>query len=339
MDNQYDGQNEKAISSISICGRITLNMHSLNNEGGEGNQTLTRQVTIIDEKGEFATVNAVSGDMLKHIQAEHFWKIAVDEKLALSSACKRFSANRITESPEFTSSFEKKTPDVQVLEMLIQQSSLSDVEGILVTNNNKNVPRKSCAEFGWLIALPDKSKTENHFHVKFVSDSGTRESGTGENLGQTPFHRPANSGIYAFVANFDLSRVGYNDISKRYAISDTEREKRVTAFLKSILFSFINPNGAMRNTQNPHVVNFVGVIAVSSKGLPAPTISPINTGYDKEIEQIARNLNQLEESAIEILPFKSLAEFSQTFTALINTAKGMKLNEIIENGSTVTEGN
>jgi CRISPR-associated protein Cst2 len=31
----------KNISSISISGELTLNMHSLNNEGGEGNQILT----------------------------------------------------------------------------------------------------------------------------------------------------------------------------------------------------------------------------------------------------------------------------------------------------------
>ncbi len=39
----------KQLSSLSICGRLILNMHSLNNEGGEGNQILTRQVTIVDK--------------------------------------------------------------------------------------------------------------------------------------------------------------------------------------------------------------------------------------------------------------------------------------------------
>ena len=30
-------ENKKVIASISISGEITLNLHSLNNEGGEGN--------------------------------------------------------------------------------------------------------------------------------------------------------------------------------------------------------------------------------------------------------------------------------------------------------------
>ena len=40
------------IASISISGEITLNLHSLNNEGGEGNQIITRQLSIIDKNGE-----------------------------------------------------------------------------------------------------------------------------------------------------------------------------------------------------------------------------------------------------------------------------------------------
>jgi CRISPR-associated protein Cst2 len=45
-------ETNKIIASISISGEITLNLHSLNNEGGEGNQIITRQVTIVDKAGE-----------------------------------------------------------------------------------------------------------------------------------------------------------------------------------------------------------------------------------------------------------------------------------------------
>jgi CRISPR-associated protein Cst2 len=37
------------IVSLSIAARMTLNMHSLNNEGGEGNQIQTRMIDIVDE--------------------------------------------------------------------------------------------------------------------------------------------------------------------------------------------------------------------------------------------------------------------------------------------------
>lgn len=319
--------NSKVLSSLSICGRITLNMHSLNNEGGEGNQILTRQVTIVDKEGKLATVNAVSGDMLKHIQAEHLWHIAIQQNLQLCSACRQFNANRITASSTFSGAFNRNTPDTDVLNLLVTSCAIDDLEGILVTNNNKNVPRKSCAEFGWLIALPDKSKTENFFHVKYVSDAGTAQGEEGANVGQNIFHRPANSGVYALVANFDLYRIGYNDISKRYAIGDPERANRYKAFLQSILYTFIKPKGAMRNTQNPHIVNFEGVIATSSKAIPAPTVSPINDEYNSQVDNIKNSLNKIEADAIETDSFNSLAEFSEKMAELINSSKPFKLKE------------
>ncbi|WP_242056606.1 hypothetical protein [Nostoc sp. FACHB-152] len=64
--------------SISISGSLSWQLHALNNEGNEGNQSLTRRYYII-QKGmnEPDSVNGVSGDMLKHIQAEHLHRVAI----------------------------------------------------------------------------------------------------------------------------------------------------------------------------------------------------------------------------------------------------------------------
>ena len=364
---------KKQISSLSISGRITLDMHSLNNEGGEGNQILTRQVTIINKEGEPVTVNAVSGDMLKHIQAEHLYNIAIETGLKLCNSCKVFNANRITGDEEFKSWLkqlpvilfeeedkkkyaelnqeleknkgnkekektikkkikkieEKYPPSQHILHEVIKRCTIDDIEGILITNEGNNVPRKSVVEFGWLIALPEASKTENFFHVKLVPDAG-KETGKGEegaNVGQNIFHRPANSGVYALVSNFDLCRIGYNDISKVYAIDDTERQQRYQALLKSILYTFLKPTGAMRNTQNPHIVNFEGVISYSSSSIPAPTVSALNDNYDKEIKGIAENLNKIVEGSIDVEEFSSLKEFTEKFQMIINNTEPVKLAE------------
>lgn len=320
---------KKQISSLSISGRIILDMHSLNNEGGEGNQILTRQVTIIDKNGEPKTVNAVSGDMLKHIQAEHLYNVAVESKLNLCESCKVFNANRITGDEKFTKSFKKTDPDEQVMDLLLKTCAIDDMDGVLVTNNNKNLPRKSIVEFGWLIALPEASKTENFFHVKLIPDAG-KETGEGEegaNRGQNIFHRPANSGIYALVSNFDICRIGYNDISKIYAINDTERQQRYQALLKSILYTFLKPTGAMRNTQNPHIVNFEGVISYSSNSIPAPTVSALNDNYYKEIEGITISLNKIANNSVTVEEFGSLKEFAEKFQGIINDTKPLKLKE------------
>ena len=211
------------INSISISGRITLNMHSLNNEGNEGNQVLTRQATIVDQNGKPATVTAVSGDMLKHIMCEHFWNIATEEKLALSKTSKTFNANRI-----IADDIESKKVDSQsdITNDIIKTCSLCDIAGAMLTELG-NFSRKSVAEFGWLLALPEANQTDNYFHAKYVSDAKSKkeeENQKGDegeekkkgNLGQNIFHRPANSGVYAFVGNFEISRLGYNDISKTY---------------------------------------------------------------------------------------------------------------------------
>jgi len=312
------------IKSLSISGRITLDMHSLNNEGAEGNQTLTRQVTIIDQNGKPATVTAVSGDMLKHILCEHFWKIAREEKLPLSDTSQVFNANRIISSDlKNKTKDELRKQDVATSEV-IKTCSLSDIAGAMITDIG-NFARKSVAEFGWLVAIPEANETESYFHVKFVPDASTTKKGE-ENVGQNIFHRPANSGIYAFVGNLEIARLGYNDISKKYAIGDTERKDRYEALLKSMIYTFIKPNGAMRNTQNPHIVNFEGIITYSTSSCPAPTVSAINDLYKDEIKKTTANLNKIAADSLSTIEFKSLSEFSEKMGEIIKTTEPGKLN-------------
>ena len=322
------------LSSISISGRITLNMHSLNNEGNEGNQVLTRQATIVDQNGKPATVTAVSGDMLKHIMCEHFWNIATEDDLKLSKTSKTFNANRIV-----SGDISKKKSDSQsdITDDIINTCSLCDIAGAMLTDLG-NFSRKSIAEFGWLLALPEANQTESYFHAKYVTDAKAKKkeaSADGEegddkkagNVGQNIFHRPANSGIYAFVGNFEISRLGYNDILKTYPLNDEEREKRYKALLKSVLYTFIKPTGAMRNTQNPHILNFEGVIATSSSICPAPTVSPLNSAYVKEIKATQENLNKITNNSVKCIEFKSLSEFSGKMVDIINNNQPYKLEK------------
>src|SRR5579863_10183308 len=95
------------IASLSIAARATLDMHSLNNEGGEGNQIQTRMVDIVDHRGELHNVNAISGDMLKHVLMEHFYQQARANHVALCESCQRFNANRINADKDFIKSTEK----------------------------------------------------------------------------------------------------------------------------------------------------------------------------------------------------------------------------------------
>lgn len=323
------------IYSLSISARLTLDMHSLNNEGGEGNQIQTRMVDIVAADGRLYNVNAISGDMLKHIQAEHLYRIAQgDAGLPLCSACQVFDANRISADDGFKAQIVGQT-DAQALDLLLQSCTLDDLEGNLITADEKekrSIPRKSIAEFGWVVGVPvdeqgnEQTTTGSYFHVKYATERGesaraaaAADEARRANLGQIPFHRPASSGIYALVTHYELSRIGFNDITRRYTLNEEQRLARHKALLESVLYTFLQPNGAMRAAQLPHIVNAVGIVSYSTKVVPAPMISPLNPDYLKEIDAIALALNTLHEQAVIIRDFGSLGELATIMGELIKT--------------------
>ncbi|MFW6237794.1 MAG: DevR family CRISPR-associated autoregulator [Halanaerobiales bacterium] len=305
----------KRVYSISINGKAGLNLHDLNNEKSEGNQLTTRNVTITDKKGNLATVNAVSGDMLKHIQSGHLFKIASeDESLPLCDGCEMFDANRITVDEDFDEFTAGDHTNQEIVDEMLKLCTLDDVEGILITNNNKNIGRDSAVEFGWLVAVPEEFNSENLFHVKY-SDLEKSE-GTGKNEGQNIFYRPVNSGQYAVVNNLEVARIGYNDLSKEYVLDEEEIAARYKALLKSIMLTYYSPEGAMRNTQSPHLTSFEGVVSVSYTSVPAPTISSLNPDYKEEIQSISETLNSIGEE-VELKQFTSVSGFCEIIRGLI----------------------
>src|SRR5439155_8664946 len=220
------------IASVSIAARATLNMHSLNNEGGEGNQIQTRMVDIVGHDQELHNVNAISGDMLKHVLMEHYYQQARAQHLPLCQGCERFNANRINFDDKFLKSASKK--DYEFIDQTLQACAMDDVAGFLVTEG-RSTPRKSVSEFGWVLGIPGKVRTDSYFHVKYASERGeekriqdAEDQKSGANRGQNIFHRPASSGIYAIVCHLEIARIGYNDISQSYAIGEEERQQRTS---------------------------------------------------------------------------------------------------------------
>ena len=328
----------KPVYGLSISGRLTLEMHSLNNEGGEGNQIMTRVVAVVTPDGEVHKVNAISGDMFKHIQAEHYYLLAKEARLPLCKGCQIFSSGRIVDDGEFmewakerkkikVKGKEKRVwahTDEEVIDALLKRCSLDDTEGTLIAaqqagEGGRSIPRKSVAEFGWVVGIPNKVRTESYFHVRYAS-----ERGGDEGVSQPIFHRPASSGVYAAVATFEIARIGFNDISQTYAIDEAERQRRHETFLKSVMYTYIEPNGAMRGTQNPHIHAFEGVVAVSYGVMPAPTISPLAEDYKEQIARIAQALDP-QGTTLEVRPFANMAEFAEIMREIIATTRPYRL--------------
>ena len=314
---------EKKVYSLSLSARATLDMHSLNNEGGEGNQIQTRMVDIVAGDGKLYNVNAISGDMFKHIQAEHLYHVARNGNgLPLCAACQAFDANRISADAEFMSAIADKS-DAEAIDLMLETCTLDDIEGNLLTGEGRSTPRKSVVEFGWVVGIPEMTTTDSYFHVKYARDRGIAaeegEEARQANLEQRIFHRPTSSGVYAVVSHYEVARIGYNDIAQRYAIDDEARTLRYRALLESVLYTFVQPKGAMRAAQMPHMVAFEGVLSYTSGVLPAPTVSPLNASYIDEIEGVAQALNGLHAETVITRPFQTLTGFADILREMVET--------------------
>ncbi len=310
--------------ALAVSALATLDLHSLNNEGGEGNQIATRMVNIVGADGQMHNVNAVSGDMFKHIHAEHLHRLAVSTGLPLSEGARTFNANRINADEGFITKLEGQS-DAEGLDSLLSTCAVSDMMGILVTAGGRSLPRKSVVEYGWAVGIPGSVETDTYFHVKYASerskqarDAATTEAARKANIGQAIFHRPASSGQYAIVVNLELARIGFNDISQSYAVGEKDRLARHRALLESLLYTFVEPAGAMRAAQNPHIVDFRGVVALSTDVIPAPALSSLNPGFATELQRVAAALNALRPEAITLRPFDSMGQFAEVMAEVIN---------------------
>lgn len=301
------------VHSLSLCARVTLDLHSLNNEGTEGNQQQTRMVHIIDQRGQRAVVNAISGDMFKHIIVGHLVPLLEEANEPLSEPARRLDPDRITADANFLEVAQNHHgSNADLLTVVLRRCSLTDLAGALFVD--AALPRKSCIEFGWVVGLPTDgagaplTTTERYFHVKYAAERGGA-AGEETTVGRQPiFHRPASSGVYALICNLDLYRIGLNDITRQYVVNAPGRQTRARVLVHSLAATLLKPAGAQRNTQNPHIVACEGVVAVSSTSLPAPTVSPLHDNYREQITRTAAVLNQIRANAVTAMHFDTLAD-------------------------------
>jgi CRISPR-associated protein Cst2 len=327
------------ITSLSIGARMTLNMHSLNNEGGEGNQIQTRMIDIVGEDNVLHNVNAISGDMLKHVLMEHLYHRAREENFRLCRSCQQFNVNRINADEEFLKGTKDKKY-AEFIDRLVQHCTMDDIGGILVTGEKRSIARKSVCEFGWVAAIPELVRTESYFHAKYVAerneeqrqqDADSQESGA--NRGQNIFHRPASSGVYALVCHLELWRIGYNDITQSYALDEDERQRRSALLLESVMYTLLELNGAMRSSQLPHLVALEGFISTSKGAVPAPLISPLMGGrnerfaYREQAHIVADAFNGANKAPrITLTDFDSIGAFAQDMRMVIDSVQPQEQN-------------
>lgn len=319
------------VKNLTLVGRLSINLASLNNEGTEGNATQPRTATIVDN-GELYTVPVISGDMLKYWHVKHLCAIAQDRGLPLSENNARRNPNpnrlkaelanhkwvldKIPDAKKWKkdSDVDKDFLEQSLYGLVASECAVTDAHGLLITevapqdekekkvfSASVAVARTSRIQTGFMTGIPRKNATGHYFHAKYVSKRTgikSRESTSGE--GQNIFTRPATSADFAVVVNIDLAGLGFNDAANEYVISEEEQQKRRKAVLDAMSFTLMNQPGANSSQQFPHIMGFEGAIVTSNNRSPAPSASPIKEDYLNTLDKLVSNINKMngDESAV-----------------------------------------
>ena len=330
------------VYEIAILGRITWNLHSLNNEGNVGNVTEPRVVALADGR----KTDGISGEMLKHIHAEKMWELE-STKNNFCSTCKQFKPEKADGNKPVRDSV---SPEKAV--KIALDCELCDIHGFLV--QRPTVARSSLIEFGWAVGIPQVYKdihthARHSVHEQFLQIDEEKNEGawggskcsnknnceTNENesklykikdkwyceehlpikTGQMVYHRPTRSGTYAVISVFQPWRIGLNNVSLQYDISDANKRKsRYELALKAYQAMFLRTDGAMTSTRLPHTEDFKGVIVVSKVNYPAPVISPLKDDYITQMESIRESIK----NTFEVTKFENLQQFTSSINELMS---------------------
>jgi len=312
-------QKQEQVFEIAIVGRVTWNLHSLNNEGTIGNVTEPRTVVLWDG----TKTDGVSGEMMKHIHAFWTWLQARENNLRLCSACQSFQPQRADAASRDLPSGRGQEADAMA--QVLQRCVLCDLHGFLV--QRPTIHRQSTVEFGWVVGVPEQIHRDLHIHARHaIGAQGMGQEETvsegevsGEEMEQARpevtaqmlYHRPTRSGVYAFVTLFQAWRIGLNEVNYTYALNDeNDRKKRYELALTAYEWTFKRPDGAMTTTRLPHIEGAEGLVLVAKTAVPVPLLSPIRDDYRQQLKDLAQK------QGIEVYGFDDLAKLTEILTEL-----------------------
>jgi CRISPR-associated protein Cst2 len=336
------------INHLTLVGRLTLNLASLNNEGTEGNAVQPRTATVVQDE-KLYSVPVISGDMLKHWHAKHLSAIAQERSLPLSRNADRRNPNPNRIKSELADyqwvvdrvpavegwsgpirGAERNKLEQALYGLVASECVVTDAHGLLITEvspqkdgEDKNVfsasvavARTSRIQVGFMTGIPRHSMTEHYFHAKYVSTRTgiqSRETASGE--GQNIFTRPATSAVFAIVVAIDLAGLGFDDARNEYAVKlEGDRRKRKRAVVDALSYTLMHQPGANTSQQFPHVMDFEGSIVTSTSYCPAPSVSPMKDGYQEMLSRLATNINRM--NGNDAISVKSVASLDEAVTAL-----------------------
>ncbi len=271
-------QNEKTVASIAFLVRAELEFHSLNNEENIGNVTQRR--VLYYSNG--TQTDGVSGGMIKHMHAHHVAEIAKGNKMHLCNAC--YVGNPV------------RGGDIECVSC--------DLHGYMIVSKGGQNKRRSVVESSWFVALPDAFHDTTCTHTRNAISNDDEE-------GQMIFHRNCRSGIYAGLLVYDVRRIGFDDSSGKYLISQDKRIKKYQVGLDAFEHLLTNFEGATSAPSKVHIGALEGIILVAdTPDKSVPKISPKYENYKEQAKMYA------DMRSIEYFEFNNIVELAKALDIL-----------------------
>lgn len=297
---------------VRISGRIRLNAHSLNAQGGGGTNyiEITKTKVTVKTKNGWTVVEvpAITGNMLKHWHfvgfVDHFK--TTQYGVNLTERALRYNGTRFGQGETTAAKANGATVQLNDEATIIRELADADVHGFLAPNTGYR--RVSLIKTSFILPTEnfirqvegERLITAIKHNRVDVNESGAISSGS--DTAQMLFSREYATGLYGFSIVLDLGLVGIpqgspvkfeeNQPKPNIVIDPNERKARIESALKALIPMLSGYLGANLARSFP-VFKIEELIAVASEE-PIPAL--VHGFYDDYVEvnkSIIKNAREL----------------------------------------------
>lgn len=230
---------------VRVSGRVRLNGHSLNAQGGGGTnyvEITKAKVSVNTDKGwRVLEVPAVSGNMLKHWHFVSFVDFFKGTSFGnnLTKRALRYNGVRFGKGETYAEKADGSRVDFKNEGVIIKNFADADVHGFLAPN--KGIRRVSLVKTSFLLPTEDFIKQADErliYAVKHnrVDIDETGAINSGGDTAQMLFNREYATGLYGFEIILDLGFVGVPQSNPgNLVIGENEKAARIEAALKALI--------------------------------------------------------------------------------------------------------
>ncbi|SEW09351.1 type I-A CRISPR-associated protein Cas7/Csa2 [Thermococcus thioreducens] len=332
---------------VRISGRVRLNAHSLNAQGGGGSnyvEVTKAKVTVKTDSGwAIVEVPAITGNMVKHWHfagfVDYFRKTPFKDNL--TERALRYNGTRFGQGETRARKADGTEVELRNEGDIIANLADADVHGFLAPNTG--VRRVSLVKTSFIVPTEDFIRAVEgerlisavkHNRVD-VNENGA--IGSRDDTAQMIFSREYTTGVYGFSVVLDLGLVGVpqSNTAGGSVINDKEREARIESALKALIPMLSGYLGANLARSFP-LIKIEEFIAVASDE-PIPAL--VHGFYEDYVEAsgaIVRNARQL---GFNIKAFAHNTDFVED-AEKVSSVEGLvnKLIEMLDNGSSGGKG-